>query len=284
MTGAPAARTVSAWAFAVAAVAAAAALARTGSGAGVFVGVDEVLAGPTGTLGTVAGVVPLGYALAAGMLAAVNPCGLALLPGYLGLYLGETTATVSPVGRLGRALRVAGTISAAFVLTFGGAGLLLATAGAAIGFALPLVGLAVGLGVAAAGAYLLAGGMVYSAVGDRAAARLAGAASTRGYRGYAAYGVAYAAASLGCTLPIFVSVVGLATANRDPGRAVSQLALYGLGMGLVVTTLTVAAAQFKSVVLTAARVTGARLLAGASGVVLVLTGAYVVAYWLALGF
>jgi glycerol uptake facilitator-like aquaporin len=79
-------------------------------------------------------------------------------------------------------------------------------------------------------------------------------------------------------------VVGLATATHDPSRSVGQFALYGLGMGLVVTALTVATALFKGAMLAGARVVGARLLAGASGALLVLTGAYVVAYWLALGF
>jgi cytochrome c biogenesis protein CcdA len=250
----------------------------------VFLGVDELVARPTGALDALGGALPLGYAFAAGMLAAVNPCGFALLPGYLGLYLGEMEAAASRSGRLRRALGVAGTVSAAFVLTFGAAGVLLASAGAALGTALPFVGLAVGLGLAAAGAHLLSGGRVYSAAGDRAAARLAGAASVRGYRGYAAYGVAYAAASLGCALPIFLTVVGLAAATRDPARGVGQFALYGLGMGLVVTALTVTTALFKGAMLAGVRVAGARLLAGASGVLLVLTGAYVVAYWLALGF
>jgi len=284
VTAAPAVRTVSAWAFAFLAVAGAVALARTASGTGVFLGVDEVIARPAGALDALGGVLPLGYAFAAGMLAAVNPCGFALLPGYLGLYLGETEVEGSRAGRLGRALGVAGTVSAAFVLTFGAAGLLLASVGAALGTALPFVGLAVGLGLAAAGAYLLAGGRVYTSAGDRAAARLAGAAGARGYRGYVAYGIAYAAASLGCALPIFLTVVGLAAASRDPARALAQFVLYGLGMGLVVTALTVAIAMFKGAMLAGVRVAGARLLAGASGVLLVLTGAYVVAYWLALGF
>jgi len=240
MTAGPVARTVSAWVLAIAVVAAAVVLARTGSG--VFLGVDELVAKPTGALGSLGGVLPFGYAFAAGMLAAVNPCGFALLPGYLGLYLGETEPTDSPAGRLARALGVAGTVSAAFVLTFGVAGLLLATVGAALRSALPFVGLAVGLGLVAAGGYVLSGGKVYSSIGDRAAAQLAGPASARGYRGYVAYGIAYAAASLGCTLPIFLTVVGLATATRDPGRSVVQFALYGLGMGLVVTALTVATA------------------------------------------
>jgi len=284
MTAAPAVRTVSAGAFAFLAVAGAIVLARSGSGVGVFLGVDELVARPAGALDALGGALPLGYAFAAGMLAAVNPCGFALLPGYLGLYLGEREAAASRTGRLGRALGVAGTVTAAFVLTFGAAGLLLASVGAALGAALPFVGLAVGLGLVAAGAYLLAGGKVYSAAGDRAAARLAGAAGVRGYRGYAAYGIAYAAASLGCALPIFLTVVGLTAATRDPVRGAGQFVLYGLGMGFVVTALTVATALFKGALLTGARVVGARLLGSVSGVLLVLTGAYVTAYWLALGF
>jgi hypothetical protein len=55
-------------------------------------------------------------------------------------------------------------------------------------------------------------------------------------------------------------------------------------MGFVVTALTVAAALLKGALLTGARVAGARLLGAVSGGLLVLTGAYVTAYWLALGF
>jgi cytochrome c-type biogenesis protein len=285
VTAAPVTRTVSAWAFAIAAVAAAVLLARTASGAGAFLRVDELVARPAAALGAIGGALPFGYAFAAGMLAALNPCGFALLPGYLGLYLGANEATTSPAARLRRALAVAGAVSAAFVLTFGVAGVLLTAAGAALGAALPLVGLVVGVGLAATGAYLLSGRNVYTAAGDRAAARLASAARAPGYRGYAAYGVAYAAASLGCALPIFLAVAGLATAAHDPVRTAGQLALYGLGMGFVVTVLTLATALLKgAVVLAGARVAGARLLGPVSGSLLVLTGAYVTAYWLALGF
>ena len=37
----------------------------------------------------VANLIPLGYAFGAGMVSAVNPCGFAMLPAYLGLYLGS---------------------------------------------------------------------------------------------------------------------------------------------------------------------------------------------------
>src|SRR5260370_41757000 len=112
-------RTVSAWVFAAAAVAAGVLVARTASGAGVFLGVDQVVARPTAALGPVGGLLPLGYAFAAGMLAAANPCGFALLPGYLGLYLGSLEAPPSPARPLGRAPAGAGAVGAAVVVAFG---------------------------------------------------------------------------------------------------------------------------------------------------------------------
>jgi hypothetical protein len=78
-------------------------------------------------------------------------------------------------------------------------------------------------------------------------------------------------------LTIFLTVAGLATAAHDLARSAGQLVPYGLGVGCVVTALTVATALFKGAVLAGARLAGARLLAGASAVCLVLTGAYVTA-------
>ena len=39
---------------------------------------------------------PLGFAFAAGMASAVNPCGFAMLPAYLGLYLGSDQENAEP--------------------------------------------------------------------------------------------------------------------------------------------------------------------------------------------
>ena len=61
----------------------------TGAGIGPVTGGLEALSSASATaLGRVISAAPLGYAVGAGMLAAVNPCGFAMLPSYLGLYLG----------------------------------------------------------------------------------------------------------------------------------------------------------------------------------------------------
>jgi cytochrome c biogenesis protein CcdA len=76
----------------------------------------------------------------------------------------------------------------------------------------------------------------------------------------------------------------MASATHDPARSAGQLLLYGLGMGLVVTVLTLAAALARAVALRRARKLGDRLLGPVMGALLVATGAYVTAYWVTLGF
>src|SRR6266571_8523073 len=62
------------------------------------------------------------YAFALGAVAAFNPCGFALLPAYLGLYLRDG-ATGSGIGmRLFRSIRVAVTVGATFTVLFGAVG------------------------------------------------------------------------------------------------------------------------------------------------------------------
>ena len=64
----------------------------------------------------------LALAVSAGAIAAFNPCGFAMLPAYLALFLGE------PAGRraaVGRALGVGAAVTVGFVLVFGIAGMLI---------------------------------------------------------------------------------------------------------------------------------------------------------------
>ena len=42
----------------------------------------------TQLVSNIANLIPLGYAFGAGMVSSVNPCGFAMLPAYLGLFVG----------------------------------------------------------------------------------------------------------------------------------------------------------------------------------------------------
>ena len=93
----------------------------------------------------------------------------------------------------------------------------------------------------------------------------------------AAYGAAYALASLSCTVGPFLAV--LASTSRADGVAagLAVVVAYALGMGLLVTVLALAVALAQDAVVGRLR----RLLPWVnrlSGVLLVLAGAYVVWY------
>ena len=65
-----------------------------------------------------------------------------------------------------------------------------------------------------------------------------------GLLAYVAYGLAFALSSLGCTLPLFLMVVGTGVARGGLAGGLGQLVLYALGMSAVVSCLTLLVALF----------------------------------------
>jgi cytochrome c biogenesis protein CcdA len=276
-------RALVAWASAALALAAAVAgAALAGGGAGPALTLSAAASRVGGLLEEAGRAVPGGYPLAAGMAVAVNPCGFALLPAYLGLYLGAEGAAPRRAPRLARALAVGTAMTSGFVALFGLAGLVLAGVAAAVADLLPWLSLLVGVLLVAAGGRMLAGGTLHAAAAERLAAPLGHLAGRAGLAGYAAYGVAFGLSSLGCALPLFLTVVGTALTATGPLAAAWQVVLYGLGMGLVVTAATVVVALFGSVAVAPAGRLG-RWIGPASAVLLLTSGAYVVYYWLSAG-
>jgi cytochrome c biogenesis protein CcdA len=88
--------------------------------------------------------------------------------------------------------------------------------------------------------------------------------------------------SLGCTLPLFLTVVGIGLARGGIAGALGQLVLYALGMSAVVSVLTILVALFGRGVLARAHGAG-RVLQPVSAVLLLATGGYIVYYWLSAG-
>lgn len=61
----------------------------------------------------------LGFALGAGLVAALNPCGFALLPGYLGLMIADANAHSSRSAAVARAGWATMAMSDGFLTVFG---------------------------------------------------------------------------------------------------------------------------------------------------------------------
>ncbi len=245
----------------------------------------EMLSGTSGAgIGNVG--IKLGFAYAVGAASAVNPCGFAMLPAYLGLYVSggnRDRDKQQPIMLIARALLVGLSVTAGFVVLFGVVGLILGLGSQAIVVtALPYVGLAVGVLLIGAGAFMASGGKIYTSLAQRAAARI-GDPGQVNVPGYALFGVSYGLASLSCTLPLFLAVLGVG-AGLSSGwlDTISQFVLYALGMGSVILALTLGMAVARTVLLRWVRailpyvgIVGAWLM--------VVAGTYIVFYWLTLG-
>lgn len=222
------------------------------------------------------------YAFLLGVVAAFNPCGFALLPAYLGLYLNHEKDRDSLATRARRSLVVSVAVAGAFTILFGAIGAVFSIGSSFIVRSLPWVGLGVGVLLILAGGVFLAGGAVASSLPARMASKLGPAAGSSGIRGYAAFGLGYGLVSLGCALPLFLALLGTAVAAGGPGAAVVAFALYGLGMATALGSLTLAAGIVSFGTLERVRGIG-RFVSGLGAVLLLASGAYVIYYWLTTG-
>lgn len=233
-----------------------------------------------GWLSGLVAMLPVGYAFGAGMVAAVNPCGFAMLPAYLSLYVGaqeDDFARRPAVTRLLRALLVCATVSLGFILLFGLAGVVVSAGGNALLGAMPWVAILIGGALILLGLWTLAGRSLYFGVFERFASRV-GDPTNVSARGFFMFGLAYGAASLSCTLPVFLAVVGSGISAGGFLAGAGQFLGYGLGMASVLMGLTLALAFFKQGLVARLR-KAVPYVQLASAVLLVLAGSYMIFYW-----
>jgi cytochrome c biogenesis protein CcdA len=178
----------------------------------------------------------VGLAFAAGLVAALNPCGFAMLPVYLAYVVAESgpgrTAAVA------RAVWATVVMTLGFVVVFAVFGSLTIALASTIQPYLPVVTVVVGAGL---------------------------------------IGVAYAVASLSCTVGPFLAVTTAGVRSGSPTGAAAVYLAYAGGFALVVGTLAVGAAFTSSAL--ADRLRGALPVIGRiSGLLVLAVGLYVTYY------
>ena len=216
----------------------------------------------------------LATSFTAGLLAAINPCGFVLLPTYLVYFLGmENLRPGAERASVLRALKVSVAVSAGFMSIFVIIGVVTKLStnwlvekaqwpSLAIGVALIVLGIAMLFG------YRLPFTTPKLDVGQR----------DRSVRSMYVFGVAYAVASIGCTIAPFTGVVLGTFTTKGLATGIAAIALYGIGMALVVTGLTVTLAFANTALLKVLR-RGMAWFEQFAGVLLILTGAYLCWYW-----
>lgn len=206
--------------------------------------------------------------LTAGVLAAFNPCGVAMLPSYV-VYLlgGEQRRSVD--GLWAGLLMTAG-----FLLIFTLAGLLSMVFADVLGQAIAWIAFFVGVVFAFAGILMVFGkNFLAFHLGVNRELHKGSKVS------FLLYGILYALGSLGCTLPLFAILVLSSFHAGGFGRGLWDFVLYALGMGFVVTAISIGATLSQQVVMKWVR-SGARWMGKLSGLITLATGVYLVVYWL----
>jgi len=208
-----------------------------------------------------------------GLLAAVNPCGFVLLPTYLMYFLGVSGRPGTQRSTVRRALLVSAALSAGFMTVFvivGGISRLFTDwlnqnakyVALLIGVALVLLGIAMLFG------YRLPFSTPKLDTGKRDQTVVS----------MYVFGLAYAVASIGCTLGPFSATV-LGTIDTDGFfQGIIAVILYGAAMSLLITTLTVTLALAQGGLLKSLR-TGMKYVEIASAIVMILSGLYLTWYW-----
>ncbi|QZY29550.1 cytochrome c biogenesis CcdA family protein [Nocardioides coralli] len=214
----------------------------------------------------------LTLAVAAGMLAAVNPCGFALLPAYLSvLVLGDDSPGTGRA--VGRALALTGWMTLGFVAVFGIFGLVISPVASQVQQYLPWFTVVFGVLVALAGVWLALGReLPQLRIGTGS-----GKAVTRTAPAMVGFGASYAVASLTCTIAPFLAVVVAGFRAGSVGEGVLLYVGYAAGMGLLVGVAAVAVAVARRGLVTGLRRTG-RWVPRVAGVLLLVVGAYVAWY------
>ena len=257
------------------------------TGTGTTAVVDNALrvsGGASQQLEDLSSLLPLGFAFGAGLVASVNPCGFAMLPAYLALYMGSTAETeqqANVVVRLGKAILVGAVVTLGFIVLFGIAGLIIGGGARQVIGVIPWIGLTIGIVLTLVGGWLLSGGKIYTAIAQQASTKF-GDPSKVGVKGYFLFGLSYGTASLSCTLPIFIAVLGIGVATNTLLDSLVSFLLFGLGMGTVILVLTIAMALFKGALVGALH----KILPytqPVSAAFMILAGAYIVFYWLTEG-
>jgi cytochrome c biogenesis protein CcdA len=211
-------------------------------------------------------------ALATGMVAAVNPCGFAMLPAYLGFFLGTETDDRTTSARVTRALIVGASLTLGFLTVFLVVGVPLRNASSFVTNVSGWLTLVAAVVLIAVGVAIVAGWRL-----PIATPKMARGGRSGEFRSMFLFGVSYAVASLGCALPLFlVTLVGGSRRNGILSGVVAT-GMYGLGMGLVITALTVSLAVASGSLLRVLR-SAMRFVDRAAGMVMVLAGIYLVFY------
>ena len=215
---------------------------------------------------------PLALAFASGMLVTVNPCGFAMLPAYLGYFLGLEGSDRDVQAGVSRSLGVGLSVAGGFLLVFSVVALAIYHLSASVYEWVPWATIVIGVALVGLGIAMLRG---FEPIVNLP--KLDRGGRTRDGRSMFVFGVSYAVASISCALPIFTGTVVGTFRRENLASSLAVFVAYALGMTLVLLALTVSLGMARQGLVRALR-RALPYVTRASGLLLVLAGAYLAHY------
>jgi cytochrome c biogenesis protein CcdA len=218
------------------------------------------------------------FALAAGMVVTVNPCGFAMLPAYLSSFLGlagpvDERANDRPASAaVARALLVSSAVTLGFVSVFLVLGTLARVGANAVYSISKWLTIVIGIGLV-----ILGIAMIFGYKPPILTPKLDKGGRSKSFGSMGLFGISYAVASLGCSLAPFLTVVFAGGKRNGILSGIVSFLAYGLGFAVVLTALTVSLAMARGGFLRKLRST-MQFIDRISAVLLVLAGLYITWY------
>jgi cytochrome c biogenesis protein CcdA len=197
-----------------------------------------------------------------------------MLPAYLSFYVGADEGQLpSAPSRMAQGLLTGLMVTGGFLLVFGIVGLPITYGATKIVRFIPFAGIALGVALLVFGIATFLGRKISMTIASPVKP-----GQTKQPKTMFVFGIGYGIASLGCTLPVFLAVVGASLATQGTGSALIVLAAYGVGMAIMLILFSTGAALVRD-----GLVRGVRKMMPymhwITGAMLTFAGVYLTYYW-----
>jgi len=222
--------------------------------------------------------IPLSFSFGAGALTAVNPCGFAMLPIYLSMYLKRSrNEKKSFINKFNNSIFIVSTIGMGFLFLFVTFGLLVGIGGEFLSVFIPIISIALGIIVLYMGSNQLLNEQSYIPFFQQIASKI-GDPNNTDLKSFFVFGISYGIASIGCSLPLFIALITNSLKSQNILSSITHFISYAFGMIFIVGIVTGFISIFSNIKIPFLSQISKRA-SSISGIILCIVGVYLLIYW-----
>ena len=219
----------------------------------------------------------IGYSFVAGSLAAVNPCGIVMLPVYLALYVRGEDGSNNLSQKLNSSFKVIISVGLGFIILFVLISLIVFFSKSIIGRLIPYLSIFLSIFIIYFGIGEIFRKKTFNSTLMSLGSKI-GNPKNIGIIPYVLFGISYGLVSVGCALPIFISLV-TKTLDNSLFEIILNFITYSLGMLSIIAIITYSTlfsvnsfAKFNNFIKSNSSII--------FGLFLTLAGMYMLSYWI----